>query len=44
MEVQFKLFREGSDNYFERIYVAVVDEHGQVIDDQTSERQRREDE
>jgi hypothetical protein len=32
-DVQFKLFREGSDNYLERVYVAVVDEHGQVIDD-----------
>ncbi len=31
--VQFKLFREGSDNYVERIHVAVVDEHGQIIDD-----------
>ncbi len=32
-DVQFKLFREGSDSYVERIYVAVVDEYGQVIDD-----------
>ena len=31
--VQFKFYREGSDNYLERVYVAVVDENGQVIDD-----------
>ncbi len=31
--VQFKLLREGSDNYVERVYTAVVDETGQVIED-----------
>ncbi|MCH5287279.1 MAG: hypothetical protein J1E43_07650 [Christensenellaceae bacterium] len=31
--VQFKFYREGSDNYLERVYVVIVDENGQVVDD-----------
>lgn len=31
--IQFKILRAGSDHYVERIYVAVVDEKGDVIDD-----------
>jgi hypothetical protein len=31
--VQFKLFREGSETYVERVYTAVVDGQGQVVAD-----------
>ena len=31
--IQFQVFREGSDSYVEHFYTAIVDEHGQVIDD-----------
>ena len=31
--VQFKILREGGDHYVERVYVAVIDEKGLVIDD-----------
>ena len=31
--VQFKLLREGGDHYVERVYAAIVDEKGLVIDD-----------
>lgn len=31
--VQFKVLRAGSDNYVERVYTAIVDEDGRVIDD-----------
>ena len=31
--VQFKIFREGSDNYLEQVYTAIVDENGEVIAD-----------
>lgn len=31
--VQFKVLRDGSDSYVKRIYTAIVDEDGQVIDD-----------
>ena len=31
--VQFKLLREGDDQYVERVYAAIVDETGQVVDD-----------
>lgn len=32
-DVQFKFFREGTKNYLERVYTAVVDENGHVIAD-----------
>ena len=32
-DVQFKVFRDGSDSYTERIYVAIVDEQGKIIAD-----------
>ncbi len=32
-DVQFKVLREGSDSYVERVYAAIVDENGEVIAD-----------
>ena len=32
-DIQFKKYRDGSDNYLEKVYCAVVDENGEVISD-----------
>lgn len=32
-DVQFKLFKEGTDNWLERVYCAIVDENGEIIAD-----------
>lgn len=30
-DIQFKIFKEGTDDYLEKVYVAIVDENGEVI-------------
>jgi len=32
-DIQFKKYRDGSDNYLEKVYCAIVDENGEVISD-----------